>query len=262
VLEAFGLGTLAQSSLLLAGLLVCWVAVPTRLVGILAGFGAGAMIAAVSFELVPEARVHIDEWQFALWMFIGVAVFLLGDHLVDARFGSEGSGGALGIVVGSVVDGVPESIIFGIQLGTGIPVSVSFLAAVLVSNVPQAIAPSADLAASGWGPLRLGRLWLLVVLGCGVAAALGYLVSQVSFGGPRRPRGGSRRGRHPRDADQLADAFRVRARGVTRGRSDSRRVLRLRRDELTLPRMALHGFSDLFLNRGLPVGCQSARAND
>jgi zinc transporter, ZIP family len=59
--------------------------------------------------------VHIDEWQFALWMFIGVAVFLLGDHLVDARFGSEGSGGALGIVVGSVVDGVPESIIFGIS---------------------------------------------------------------------------------------------------------------------------------------------------
>jgi zinc transporter, ZIP family len=57
---------------------------------------------------------------------------------------------------------------------------VSFLAAVLVSNVPQAIAPSADLAASGWGPLRLGRLWLLVVLGCGVAAALGYLMSQVS----------------------------------------------------------------------------------
>jgi zinc transporter, ZIP family len=53
VLEAFGLGTLAQSSLLLAGLLVCWVTVPTRLVGILAGFGAGAMIAAVSFELVP-----------------------------------------------------------------------------------------------------------------------------------------------------------------------------------------------------------------
>ena len=33
VLESFGLGTLAQSSLLLAALLVCWVAVPTRIVG-------------------------------------------------------------------------------------------------------------------------------------------------------------------------------------------------------------------------------------
>jgi ZIP family zinc transporter len=43
-----------------------------------------------------------------------------------------------------------------------LPVSASFLAAVLVSNVPQAIAPSADLAGAGWGVRRLGRLWLLV----------------------------------------------------------------------------------------------------
>lgn len=37
MLDAFGLGVLAQSSLLLAGLLACWIRVPTRLVGILAG---------------------------------------------------------------------------------------------------------------------------------------------------------------------------------------------------------------------------------
>jgi ZIP family zinc transporter len=57
MLEALGWGLLAQSSLLFAGLLVCWVTVPTKLVGILGGFGAGAMIAAVSFDLLPEAQV-------------------------------------------------------------------------------------------------------------------------------------------------------------------------------------------------------------
>jgi hypothetical protein len=35
----------------------------------------------------------------------------------EARFGSEGAGGAMGIIVGSVVDGVPESLILGIQVG-------------------------------------------------------------------------------------------------------------------------------------------------
>jgi zinc transporter, ZIP family len=55
VFKAFGLGVLAQSSLLVAGLLVCWIKFPTRLVGILAGFGAGAMISAIAFDLVPEA---------------------------------------------------------------------------------------------------------------------------------------------------------------------------------------------------------------
>ena len=179
VLKAFGLGAIAQSSLLLAGLLVFWVTVPRRVVGIMAGFGAGALLAAVSFDLIAETE-GLDGWELGLWMLVGVAVFLVGDRIVERRFGSEGTGGAMGIVVGSVVDGVPESIIFGIQLATGLPVSASFLAAVLISNVPQAIAPSADLAAAGWGARRLGRLWLLVVLACGVAAALGYAGADAS----------------------------------------------------------------------------------
>ena len=65
--EAFGLGVLAQSSLLLAGLFVCFVAVPRRLIGVLAGFGAGALIAAVSFDLLAEAEA-LTSWELALWM--------------------------------------------------------------------------------------------------------------------------------------------------------------------------------------------------
>lgn len=180
MLEAFGWGFLAQSSLLAAGLLVCWLTVPTKVIGILGGFGAGAMIAAVSFDLLPEAESEIDAWQTGLWMLVGVAVFLLADEFVERRFGSEGAGGAMGIVVGSVVDGVPESMILGIQVGTGLTISLGFVAAVFISNIPQAIAPSADLAASGWGAGRLGRLWLMVVLACGLAAALGFLATDVS----------------------------------------------------------------------------------
>jgi zinc transporter, ZIP family len=33
--------------------------------------------------------------------------------------------------------------------------------------------------ASGWGPRRLGQLWLLVALACGVAAALGFLTTDL-----------------------------------------------------------------------------------
>jgi zinc transporter, ZIP family len=180
MLEAAGWGLLAQSSLLVAGLLVCWVTVPTKVVGILGGFGAGAMIAAVSFDLLPEGQAHIKPWQTGVWMMLGVAVFLVADGIVEKRFGSSGAGGAMGIVVGSVVDGVPESAILGIQVGTGFTISLSFVAAVFISNVPQAIAPSADLAASGWGPRKLGQLWLLVVLACGVAAAVGFLATDVT----------------------------------------------------------------------------------
>jgi ZIP family zinc transporter len=80
--------------------------VTREVVGILGGFGAGAMIAAVSFDLLPEAMADIEPWQTGVWMLVGVAVFLVADQLVERRFGSEGMGGAMGIVVGSVVDGV------------------------------------------------------------------------------------------------------------------------------------------------------------
>jgi ZIP family zinc transporter len=159
--------------------MVCWITVPQRVVGILAGFGAGAMIAAISFDLLAETE-GLGSWELALGMGAGVALFMVGDHLVERKYGDEGTGGAMGIVVGSVVDGVPESVILGIQLATGIPVSLPFIGAVFVSNIPQAIAPSADLAAAGWGPARLGRLWGAVVGGCAVAALLGYVVADRS----------------------------------------------------------------------------------
>ena len=176
MLDAFLLGAAAQSSLLLAGLLACWVHVPPRIVGLLGGFGSGALIAAVSFDLLEEAG-DLDNLELAVWMLIGASIFIGGDYLVERRFGAEGQGGAMGIIVGSVVDGVPESIIFGIQVATGYPISASFLGSVWVSNVPQSIAPSADLAAGGWTARRLGTLWGGVVLACGLAAALGFVVA-------------------------------------------------------------------------------------
>jgi zinc transporter, ZIP family len=80
MLSAFGLGVLAQSSLLVAGLLVCWVKLPRRVVGVLAGFGAGALLAAISFDLVIEAE-ELEFWELGLWMLVGVA---------ERRYGSAG----------------------------------------------------------------------------------------------------------------------------------------------------------------------------
>ncbi len=178
-LEALLLGLVGQSSLLVAGVAVCWITVPRTIVGLLAGFGAGALLASVSFDLLAETD-GLEQWEVVGLMLLGAAVFLGGDAFVERRFGDDGEAGALGIVVGSVVDGVPESVIFGIQVAAGVPISVSFMIAVLVSNFPQAIAPSADLAAGGWSAMRLGRLWAAVVAACGVAALLGYLAADVS----------------------------------------------------------------------------------
>lgn len=173
-LQALALGGLAQSSLLLAGLVVYWVRPSPKVIGALAGFGAGALISAVAFDLIPESSA-LGQWQLGLWFLIGAAIFVISDRIVESKFGEGDDAGPLGIVVGSVVDGVPESIIFGIQIALGQVISAAFLGAVWVSNIPQALAPSAALAEAGWKRAKLAGMWGLVVVACAVTAWLGYL---------------------------------------------------------------------------------------
>jgi zinc transporter, ZIP family len=180
MLQAVLIGALAQVSLVLSGLVVYVVRVPRRVVGALAGYGAGALLGAIAFDLVPESE-QLATLQSALWLLAGAAVFVVADWIVESRFGEGGGGGPLGIVVGAVVDGIPESIIFGIQLAAGQPLSLAFLAAVFVSNIPQALAPSVDLAKAGWPPIRLGGMWGVVVVACGLTAGIGFFLGD-AFG--------------------------------------------------------------------------------
>ena len=176
LIQAILLGGLAQISLLLSGLFATWVQVPTRIIGLLAGFGAGSIIGAVAFDLIIEAEGSLGGVETTLWLLVGAAIFVIGDALVERRFGpppgeapaggqaGEGSASPLGIVLGAVVDGIPESLIFGVGVATGSPLSVAFLAAVIVSNIPQALAPSADLVKAGWTRSRLATVWGAVVI--------------------------------------------------------------------------------------------------
>jgi zinc transporter, ZIP family len=187
MLEAILLGAAAQASLILSGLVVYWITVSSQVIGGLAGFGAGALIAAIAFTLVPESG-DLSQTAFALWLLAGAAVFVVADRIVEAKFAGEKAAGPspLGIVVGSVVDGVPESLIFGIQIATGQVISAAFIAAVFVSNIPQALAPSAELARSGWRWPRMLAMWGAVVVACGVTAGLGYAVAD-AFGATGAP---------------------------------------------------------------------------
>ncbi len=177
MLNAIALGAIGQSALLLSGILVYYLKLPPRLIGWLGGFGAGALLVAIMTDLVPQAEATLGIYEVGLWLLVGATIFLLADRFVAQRFGGEGGGSALGIVVGAIVDGIPESAIFGIQLATGVPVSLEFLFAIWVSNIPQSFVPSADLAAAGWTKTRMALMWTAVVVACGAAAGLGFVVA-------------------------------------------------------------------------------------
>jgi len=75
-----------------------------------------------------------------------------------------------------VLDGIPESIVLGIGLLAGAGVSVAFIVAVFVSNLPEGIAATTGLKASGWAPRRIIGLWLLVALVSALASLAGFAV--------------------------------------------------------------------------------------
>jgi ZIP family zinc transporter len=70
ILDAFLLGAAARSSLVLSGLAVYLVKVPQKVVGAFAGFGAGALIAAIAFDLIPQGE-GLEYGQLALWLLVG-----------------------------------------------------------------------------------------------------------------------------------------------------------------------------------------------
>jgi ZIP family zinc transporter len=184
VVEAFLVGALAQSSLLIVALVAYRLSVPDRIVGQLAGLGAGALLGAAAFQLVPEAQDSLGSLEISIWLLIGAAVYVIADKIIEKRFGDSG---AMGIVVGNINDALPESLIFGIQLGSGLVLSPTLAVSVWVSNIPQVLPPAADLREQGWPARRQVMLWGTVVVMCGIFAAVGFAFSSAlgDIGGAR-----------------------------------------------------------------------------
>ena len=88
--------------------------------------------------------------------------------------GAQAGGSGLAIVLGIVLDGVPESAVIGLGLLQGDGVSAAFIVAVFVSNVPEAIAATSGLTQSGWPGRKIMGLWLAVAFVSGLAALAGY----------------------------------------------------------------------------------------
>ncbi|HET9243869.1 MAG TPA: hypothetical protein VFN99_10530 [Gaiella sp.] len=181
--EALAWGLAASSSLLIGGAIGLRWRVSRLVLGLVMGFGAGVLISAVAFELVQEAFETSGLLSdVTMGLFAGCAAFSLGDAVLD-RFGAErrkdmagaqAGGSALAIVLGIVLDGIPESAVLGLTLLEGGGISVAMLAAVFLSNLPEAVAATSGLTAAGWRASRVLLLWGAVVLVSGLAAMAGY----------------------------------------------------------------------------------------
>lgn len=182
---AFWWGVLAASALFLGQLLAGPLSGAHRTTGLIMGFGAGALLSAIAYELVPEASLS-NAVRVGAAMFAGALAYYVGDRLLDrsgagSRHEIRPSGPAAGsgaaLFVGALLDGVPETFILGMDLALGGSISVAFLAAVLISNVPQGVAGTTGLKMAGYSNGQISLMWGGLTLASGLASLLGYAVA-------------------------------------------------------------------------------------
>ena len=197
MLEAAVFAAIAQAALLLGAVLV-WrfrgLTKPAR-DGLIMAFGAGAVISAVSTDLVAVAYNEAGAGPTALGIGIGgLGYFLIvsllersgnsekaavvieraderADHEVEGASPTE----ARNLLIGMVVDGVPESVSIGLTLHLGsIGVSAALVGSVFIAGLPEAIGVAAALLAGGFTLSKiLARFSVIVLIGA-AAGAFGY----------------------------------------------------------------------------------------
>jgi ZIP family zinc transporter len=191
---AFGWGLLSASSLVIGALVALRFRIPLRVIGLIMGFGAGVLISAVAFDLVEEAAgKSTGHGALVAGLFSGCLVFFGGDRLIDRLGGAdrkdptggeeEGGGSPLSIVLGTVLDGIPESMVIGLTIFEGGAVGAAYLAAVFISNLPESISSTSGLVTSGWIKSRILWMWIGITLVSALASLAGYGLFQDSSPG-------------------------------------------------------------------------------
>jgi ZIP family zinc transporter len=194
VIEAAGWGFVAGASLLIGALIGLFVPVPTRAIGLVMGFGVGVLISAVAFELTESAYDRAGAVPVVLGLSAGALVFYTGDLLIARRGGrrrkdptgtsaASNTSGASALVLGALLDGIPESAAIGVSLLGGGSIGIAVVLAVFLSNIPEALSASVGMRRDGRSVHYILGLWAAVVLASTVASTLGFTL----LGGASHP---------------------------------------------------------------------------
>ena len=180
MLEALGWGALAASSLVIGAILGLARPWPDRLVGLVLAFGAGALISAVSFDLAEEGLRVGGPIAVGAGLALGAITYFLAARAVER--GGKGDDAGPALALGAFLDGIPEQLVLGLGLAAGQGVGVGLLAAIFVSNLPEAIGSASAMRAAGRRPAPVRRLWILIAAGCTLATVAGFALADVTGG--------------------------------------------------------------------------------
>ena len=157
-------------------------------------FSSGMLIALLSYDLVEEAFRISGPYYALMGLFLGLLTYQFSNYWISRsgvkRRQSVSCGGvghlsleqqnerrtALALLIGAVLDGIPESMSIGITFLENPLVSNSVILAVAVANIPEGLASGAGLRRSGMSPFKILLMWSSVVIACVISSVLAWLL--------------------------------------------------------------------------------------
>ena len=138
------------------------------------------LISALAFDLTGDA-LERGVGAASAGLLAGGLVFFACDRVLDRRGGEhrkrsggqQAAGSGTAIALGAPMDGIPESAAIGVSMLEGSGVGLAFVAAVFLSNTPEAMSAATGMRAAGHSSVRILALWGGVMIASGVAAMAG-----------------------------------------------------------------------------------------
>lgn len=157
---------------------------PKRVIATITAFGAGALICALTFGLMEEAFGHGGFDAVTIGFLLGGVAFIIGDYLIHKlggrpshrfRISAKEATNGEAITLGAILDGIPESAALGIALFNNKNLGLLMLVAIVLSNLPEAIASVPGLKKEGFAKSNIILVWLSVSVISVLVALASYL---------------------------------------------------------------------------------------
>ena len=184
---SLGWGVVVGASLVAGAVAAAMFTLPARVAALLTAFGGGVLLAAIAFELMPEADREAGVALTIAGVLAGMVVYVAADAWLSRDEGMDrvrrsGHAAAAGrpmtmhsaeaargesIAAGLFVDGVPESLALGLTIAEG-EIGVALLAGVLIGNMVEAYGAAQPIVAGG----HTKRFAVMLLAAIGAALAL------------------------------------------------------------------------------------------
>ena len=159
-----------------------------KVIGLIMAFGVGALISSIAYELVLPSVQSASVLQASTALLIGALTFFVGDYCIDkiggkkrkSMDGPDKESSDTGIVLGTVLDGIPESAVLGMSLASGGGVSTALLTAIWISNFPKALRAMVGLKKSGAPKRKIRLMWWSIVAVSTLSAGIGFAIVSIN----------------------------------------------------------------------------------